>query len=130
MEKAVKKYDIVGLKAIVVNIAAAAECIDAVMADGKVDFKDLPKLPALLSVFKGFAGVSFKDVPSEALDLDAAEAQVLADLFAKEFDIANDNVEATIEKGLYLVKEILYAFASVKDVVDQVLKRGVYAPPA
>lgn len=131
MEKAVKKYDIAGLKVVVSNIANAAEVVDAVLADGKVDFKDLPKLPAMLGVLKGFTGISWKDLPHEAGDMDPAEAKELADLFAKEFDISNDKLEATIEQGLQIVYQVVSALTEIKDVVDRVLKRGPYAvPPA
>lgn len=54
----------------------AAEQAKAVLADGKVDLWDLPKLAPLLPSFKAaIEGVG--DVPAEVMDMDAAEAKML-----------------------------------------------------
>jgi cytochrome c556 len=123
MEKVQVKYDVAGLEALVVSISAAASVVDAVLADGKVDFKDLPKLPALLGVLRTMAKVSWKDLPQEASDVDAAEAAKLADLFKREFNITSDSVEETVEQGFNIVLQLLSSLGSIMDVVRAVLPK-------
>jgi len=55
----------------------------------KIAMKAVP----FISVFK-----SAREMWDELQDLDEAERQALMDKFAKEFDIKNDEVEATIEE--------------------------------
>jgi hypothetical protein len=123
MEKVQVKYDVAGLDALGVSISAAASVVDAVLADGKVDFKDLPKLPALLGVLRTMAKVSWKDLPQEASDVDAAEAAKLADLFKREFNITSDSVEETVEQGFNIVLQLLSSLGSIMDVVRAVLPK-------
>ena len=124
IQPSVRKFDVAGLITFVTCIAEAANVVDAVFEDGKVDYKDIGKLPSLLAVAKSAATISWRDIPNEASDIDQSEAQALADAFAKSFNIKSDSVERTIEQGLQTLMTVVYAIAQVRDALARIKTGG------
>lgn len=64
--------DIVNIKASMETIKALVDSIGDIMADGKVDFKDITEIPSLVAEVKALVE-AIKGVKAEAMDLDTAE---------------------------------------------------------
>lgn len=91
-------------------IAVLGELLSLVgkaMEDGKVGAGDVSHLVAALPKFVEVAGVDFEAVLAEVKTLTPEQAQELADVFAKHFDIPQESLEAGIEVGLAHVKELM-----------------------
>lgn len=75
---------------------------DQAKADGKIDMNDVGLI--ILPVTKLIPAIdNIKAVSEEIKDLDAAEKAELDAWIKQEYDIADDELEAKIEKGLSLV---------------------------
>lgn len=107
------------LKDLATAVALSLNAVDAVLADGKVNAADMTKIPQLFTAFKSFTDVTFGDVLPEVQDLDPTEAKSLAAHFAAVFNISNDNVEQTVEKGLALVMSAYWVVFDIIDMVKQ-----------
>jgi prefoldin subunit 5 len=64
--------DIASINATMASIKSLADIAEEVLADGKVDFKDIPQIPALFSEIKTLVE-ALKGVQAEVKDLDTAE---------------------------------------------------------
>ena len=103
------------LKDLATALALTASVADGVLSDGKVDFKDLASAPALFSALRAYTEVEWSQVLPQASDLDDAERAELADHFKAVFNLSNDSVEATVERGLDMVMVGVGLIMQVKD---------------
>lgn len=108
------------LKDLASAVAKTAEGVDAILADGTVDVRDLARVPLLLSGLKGFGDVNFAEVIPEATDLDAKESQELAAHFRAVFNLENDSIESVVETGLDIVLAGAQAIQSLRDIWTRV----------
>lgn len=122
------KLPVTELKDLATALALSANAGDAVLADGRVDGKDLFQVGKLLTAIRGFGAVDFKEIIPEALDIDAQESTELAAHFAATFNLSNDAVEATVEQGLALVLQGVQAIQAIWEVFGRI--RGKEVPSA
>lgn len=100
------------VKAIGATISVAGQ----VLADGKVDLRDLAKATDLFSALRKFTDVDYIQLMPEAKDLDAAELAQIAKAFKDAFDLPQDNIEILVEQGLSIlvtVASLVYEFYEV-----------------
>jgi len=80
-------------------ILSTANALTSALEDGKIDIKDALKFLAPLRKIKGaFEGIG--KIPEEAKAMDQAQIRELAEYFAQEFDLPNDQIEAMIETSV------------------------------
>lgn len=115
------KLPVTELKDLATAIALSANAVDAVLADGKVDGKDLVRIPQLLMAVKAYTAVDLKEVLPEAADLDSMEGAELAAHFKAVFNLADDAKEAWLEKGLEIVLQSVEALRAILSMVKAVL---------
>ena len=107
-----KTYGIKETKELVAFGINLGEALDKSLSDGSFTFEDLTHFFAAFSS----AGIALEDigkVPKEIADLDTAEMVELNQYVADEFDIANDKLEAVIEKSLsavFIIYELILLF--------------------
>ncbi len=116
-----EKLSVAELDKLATAVAHAAVVIDGILEDGKVDFSDLGRLPALLGVIREFSSVNFKDVLPQFKDIDPAEAAGLASRFKAVFNLKDDAVEATIKRGLDIFVQLASAFGEVSGIIKKIL---------
>ncbi len=119
------KLPISELKDLAYALALSANAVDAVLADGHVDGKDLLQVPEILKALKAYGSVDFKEIVPEAIDIDAEEAKDLAARFAEAFNLSNDTIEATVEQGLSLVLQGVEAIQAILEVFHRIGGKGV-----
>lgn len=117
------KLGIVALMSLSTALAHSGNAIGDVFEDGRVDFKDFSRIPAILEAGRDFTGVKFADVLPEVADLDTDEARQLADHFAQVFNISNDTVEGVIEEGMALVVDAVEAAQAMWAVIQRIRSR-------
>lgn len=64
--------DISSIKATIASCKTVADSVAEILADGKVDFKDISQVPELITEVRNLL-VSIKGIKAEAQDIDAAE---------------------------------------------------------
>lgn len=111
-----EKLSIDQLKLFVSALALTGTTVGSILDDGKVDLKDLPKLPEVLGDLRAFSAVDYAKVMPEIADLSNDEAQELSSLFEQKFDIKADSIEAVIEQGLQLVVGAFEAIQTLKEL--------------
>lgn len=111
MEK--QSLGIANLMALATVIAASANVAGAVLHDNKVDLKDLPQVPAAISVVGQLSDIDFDQVEPEIKDLTGEEQDALAAHFKKVFDLENDDREQVIEQGFDYLLQGYEAFKSL-----------------
>lgn len=80
---------------------------DRSTADGKVDWGDLPHAMTVFTTMQPFATSAPQFVPAfTALSDDEAEFEKLKQWVSQEYDIADDVLEAKIEKGVQVVLDL------------------------
>jgi hypothetical protein len=101
------------------NIAGAA------LADGKINMEDVSLLTRLPSAgTKVFAVVTnFTDIRKEFADLDQEEKATLIKTFEREFDIPQDNVEATIEQAAALIDVLWDGYQAISIFAGKLKKK-------
>jgi hypothetical protein len=68
--------------------------------DKQINIKDIPEAVEIITVLPSFAAIKYSELVAEAKDLDATEKVQLGELFKVNFNIINDDLEATIEEGV------------------------------
>ncbi len=115
------KLTVSSIDNLLVAICHAAVVVEGIFEDGKVDFGDLSRLPALLGVMREFSAVSFADILPQVKDIDPAEAAGLASRFKAALNLKNDDVEATIKQGLDIFVQLASAFGEVSRIFKSIL---------
>lgn len=113
------KLPVTEIKDLATAIAHTLNAADAVFADGKVDGKDLLRVGGLLGALKDYGEVDFGQVLPQYGDMDEVEAADVSAHFAKELDLSNDTVEATIETGNGILQAAVPAVLGLKAAYDQ-----------
>lgn len=78
------------------------------LANGKIGLEDTPEGMEIVQVVPVLLSVDVAAAKAEAKDIDAEEKAKLAELFRANFNLVNDDLEATIEEG------VEFLFAGVK----------------
>ena len=101
------------LKDIVVFVAKAANVVEKIGEDGKVDFRD--SLHLLSALGAGIAAAkSARAAGGEIADLSDVEAAELIALFKTSCDLKNDSVELYAELGVEAAMKLALLFAELK----------------
>ncbi len=104
-------------KKLVITVARAMSQLGHI--EGKLGFKDIPKLWSLASVGKTLLAVDLKSVVPELKDMKEDQRTDLVMIFVKEFDLPNDAAEAKVEGAILRIRRLseaafdLYSF--IKD---------------
>ena len=93
MAKEIKEF-----KELLRFVAVLASGVAGALDDGKLSIADIIKiLPALKLSKDAIDGID--QIPSELWEADEVDIASLREYFAKEFDIPNDQLEATVERA-------------------------------
>lgn len=98
-------------------VALSCNVVDGVFADGKVDFKDLARLPELLTALSRFSDVDAAKLLPQVADIEDAEVKELGAHFAAVFNLSNDTIEGLVEEGLNILLEGLEAFQTIRGLI-------------
>ena len=101
---------IASLLALTSAISASANVVGLVLEDKKVDFSDIPHIPAGLSALGRFTEVEYKDVLPEIKDLNGEEADQLVAAFKEQFKLADESDEKVLEQGFEILIKGFEAF--------------------
>jgi hypothetical protein len=83
-----------------VAVGKIGSSVSDALANGKIGLEDMPEGIEIVQALPSLASVKIADLTAEVKDLDAVEQAKVAQLFKDNFNIVNDNLEATIEEGL------------------------------
>lgn len=87
-------------------VLTSAKALGAALDDNKIDIKDALKLlPILRQIKPAFEGIA--KIPEELKQLDQEQVKLLAQDFAKDFDLPNDQIEGLIEISLEIGLNLL-----------------------
>lgn len=104
------------LKDIVIFVAKAANVVEKIEEDGKVDFRD--SLHLLSALGAGIAAVKgANESVGELADLSDAESEELIALFKTSCDLKNDNVELYAEMGVEAAIKLARLFVELRGAV-------------
>jgi hypothetical protein len=91
-----------------------------VVADGKVDLKDLPELFKVIGEARKLTEIDYEKACEQLKNLTSEQRAELNIEFSKEFDLPSDQLEQRVEKivnqSLGLISYILKLIDSCKDV--------------
>lgn len=113
---------IVQLKALSEVAAKLGSAVGSASEDGKLGITDIPAFLGLLPSLAALSAVNIDAVKEELKDLDAQEAQELADAFCASFNIPQDSLEAKIEAGLAHAGKLVALVLAVKEIIELVKK--------
>lgn len=104
-------------------IGSVSSSVYDVAEDGKVNASDLVHVPSLLASLKDFVDIDYKALPAEIANVDAEGKAELAQAFRDSFNIANDDLEQTIEIGFGVIADFIQAINVIKNIGSK-LKLG------
>lgn len=112
------QYGIQAIKSFSESIIDAADTADKVLADGKVNFSDLPQLMGLSGIVS--KAQNSKDVVKEALDLtndeaDEVENHIKKYASAKMGNSDNEKIERIAEKTLLAAVALAGVYSEFRD---------------
>ena len=93
---------ITNLRLAIVGMAALATVSAALIHNGP-GLDDLPVVKEAAPALFGLKDLKLAEVKGEVFNLDTAEGEELATLFAKHFDITADTTEQILEKGVEIL---------------------------
>lgn len=126
------KLGIEAIEQLALAVAHAATAIDGVFADGKVDWRDAGRLPALLASLGEMAKVPFSDIVPELADFTPEEHEQLAKAFAEAFQLSPEHVavETIVEGGFALILDAMEALEALRQIGGEIKARFVAKAPA
>jgi hypothetical protein len=92
-----QKLPISAVKSTAVLLARTATAVDKIAVDGKLGVDDAAHVMGPITSLPGFLAEA-KDLPSQFLDMDEAEAAEVKEAVKAELDLSNDKAEAVAEE--------------------------------
>ena len=112
------------LKIIMAAIAKLGLPIEEILKDKKITLKDLPSGLKIFNALRELSGLEFGKIVGEAKAAvkDPAKRKELTDVFDKEFEIDNDEIEGIVEEALEVVLVLANAGETVTAFIQKIKK--------
>lgn len=113
-----QKLGVENLKKVVRLIAVLANVGDKIGHDTSVS--RWANLFELIGAVREISGLQWSQVLPEIKDLDGAERAEIEQVFKEQFDLADDKLEAAIEKGIVIAEKQVAVIQEASDLVKEI----------